>query len=205
VSISWVELIGYLASALVVASLAMTSVVRLRIVSLVGSVVFVAYGLLLGSIPIVITNVAVAGLNIWFLRKEFAPHRDLGAVPIAPDAPFLLDFLNSHRADIVRFHPGFSDPGPDDFVRLLTRDGLPAGAVIATPDGETLRLRVDYVMNAFRDSRIGAWLYGAGADVFTKAGFTTIVAEPDSEAVRSYLARSGFVEEDGRLVLRLRA
>ena len=76
-SISWVELVGYLASALVVASLAMTSVVRLRIVSLIGSVVFVAYGLMLGSIPIVITNAAVAGLNVWFLRKEFAPDRDL--------------------------------------------------------------------------------------------------------------------------------
>ena len=202
---SWVELVGYLASALVVASLAMTSVVRLRIVSLVGSVVFVGYGLLLPSIPIMITNVAVAGLNIWFLRKEFAPHRDLGAVPIAPDAPFLLDFLHSHRTDIARFHPDFRDPGPGDFVRLLTRDGLPAGAVVGSPDGDTLHLRLDYVMNAFRDSRIGAWLYGSGADVFTKAGFTTIMAEPESEAVRSYLVRSGFVAQDGRLVLRLRS
>jgi len=203
VGFSWVELVGYLASALVVASLAMTSVVRLRIVSLVGSVVFVAYGLLLPSIPIIITNAAVAGLNIWFLRKEFAPHRDLGAVPIAPDAPFLLDFLNSHRTDIARFHPDFRDPGPDDFVRLLTRDGLPAGAVVGTPDGETLHLRLDYVMTAFRDSRIGAWLYGPGSDVFTKAGFTTIAVEPESDAVRTYLERSGFTAEDGRLVLRL--
>ena len=40
--ISPVEVIGYVASALVVVSLAMTSVVRLRVVSLAGSVVFVA-------------------------------------------------------------------------------------------------------------------------------------------------------------------
>ncbi|PZQ47900.1 MAG: uroporphyrinogen decarboxylase, partial [Phenylobacterium zucineum] len=51
---SVVEVVGYLASILVVASLAMTSVVRLRVVSLVGSVVFVAYGALLPSIPIII-------------------------------------------------------------------------------------------------------------------------------------------------------
>jgi hypothetical protein len=199
-----VELVGYLASALVVASLAMTSVVRLRLVSLIGSIVFVAYGLLLPSVPIVITNAAVAVLNIWFLRKEFAPHRDLGAVPIAADAPFLLDFLNSHRTDIARFHPGFTDPEPGDFVRLLTRDGLPAGAVVGSPAGDALELRLDYVMSAFRDSRIGTWLYGPGSDVFTRAGFTSIAAEPESEAVRSYLVRSGFTAEDGRLVLRLR-
>lgn len=201
---SVVELIGYVASALVVASFAMKSVVRLRVVSLVGCVVFVTYGSLLGSIPIILTNAAAGLLHLWYLRREFGPHRDLGAVPIAADAPFLLDFLGSHRADIARFHPGFGEPEEGDFVRLLVRDGLPAGAVVGTPDGSTLRLRLDYVMHAFRDSRIGGWLYGPGADVFRKAGFTTVVAEPETEAVRNYLVRSGFASEDGRLVLRLR-
>lgn len=201
---SAVELVGYLASALVVASLAMTSVVRLRLISLIGSLVFVVYGALLVSMPIVITNAAVALLNIWFLRKEFGAHRDLGAVPIAPDAPFLLDFLRSHSADIGSFHPGFPQPAPGDFALLLTRDGLPAGALVGTPDSETLRLRLDYVMQAYRDSRIGKWLYSSGAKVFTDAGFELLVAEPASEALRSYLLRVGFTEVSGRLVLNLR-
>lgn len=198
-----VELVGYLASALVVASLAMTSVVRLRIVSLVGSLVFVVYGALLPSLPIVITNAAVAGLNIWFLRKEFAPNRDLGAVPIEPDAPFLLDFLHSHAADIAGIHPDFEAPAPGDFVLVLIRDGLPAGALVGTPEGSTLRLRLDYVMLAYRDSRIGQWLYGRGARVFTSAGFTRIVARVDSEQSRPYLERVGFVRNGDELTLTL--
>lgn len=201
---SGVELVGYVASALVVASLAMTSVVRLRVVSLVGSLVFVVYGALLPSIPIIVTNAAVALLNIWFLRKEFSPNRDLGAVPIAPDAPFLLDFLRSHDADIRSFHPGFQPPGAGDFALLLTRDGLPAGAFIGTPEGDVLRLRLDYVMHAYRDSRIGTWLYRRGTKVFTDAGFATLVAIPASEALRHYLLGVGFVERGGELVLDLR-
>lgn len=201
--LSPVELVGYLASALVVASLAMTSVVRLRIVSLVGSVVFVAYGLLLPSVPIILTNVAVAALNLWFLRKEFGGNRDLGAVPIAPDAPFLLDFLRSHEADIRTFHPGFQPPSAEDFALVLTRDGLPAGALVGTPEDGTLRLRLDYVMHAYRDSRIGNWLYGPGAKVFTDAGFSTLVAGPASDALRNYLLGVGFTERDGELVLRV--
>lgn len=201
---SVVELVGYLASALVVASLAMTSVVRLRIVSLTGSVVFVGYGALLPSVPIVITNAAVALINIWFLRKEFSPHRDLGAVPITPDAPFLLDFLRSHEADIRTFHPDFEAPQPGDFALVLTRDGLPAGALVGKPDGTTLRLRLDYVMHAYRDSRIGNWLYGRGAKVFTDAGFEQVVAAPSSDALRSYLLSVGFESTQGELCLRLR-
>lgn len=203
--LSAVELVGYVASALVVASLAMTSVVRLRVVSLVGSLVFVAYGVLLPSIPIILTNAAVTLLNIWFLRKEFGSNRDLGAVPIASDAAFLLDFLRSHAADIHSFHPGFQPPATGDFALLLTRDGLPAGALAGTPEGDTLRLRLDYVMHAYRDSRIGDWLYGAGSKVFTDAGFTTLVAEPTSDAVRNYLLSVGFTDADGQLVRQLRS
>jgi len=199
-----VELVGYVASALVVASLAMTSVVRLRVVSLVGSLVFVVYGALLPSVPIIVTNAAVALLNIWFLRKEFSPHRDLGAVPIASDAPFLLDFLRSHDADIRSFHPGFQPPEAGDFALLLTRDGLPAGAFIGTPEGSVLRLRLDYVMHAYRDSRIGTWLYRGGTKAFTDAGFTSLVAVPASEALRNYLLGVGFVQRDEELVLELR-
>ena len=202
--LSPVELIGYLASALVVASLAMTSVVRLRVVSLVGSLVFVTYGILLPSMPIILTNAAVTLLNIWFLRKEFSPNRDLGAVPIAPDAPFLLDFLRSHYADIRSFQPGFQPPEPGDFALLLTRDGLPAGALTGTADEGILRLQLDYVMHAYRDSRIGDWLYGSGTKVFTDAGFTSVATTPASEAQRHYLLGAGFTESDGGLVLNLR-
>ena len=201
---SGVELVGYVASALVVASLAMTSVVRLRVVSLVGSLVFVVYGALLPSVPIILTNAAVALLNIWFLRKEFSANRDLGAVPIAPVAPFLLDFLRSHDADIRSFHPGFRPPEADDFVLLLTRDGLPAGVLIGTPEDDVLRLRLDYVMHAYRDSRIGTWLYRSGTKVFTEAGFTRLTTVPASEALRHYLLGVGFEQRDAELVLDLR-
>ena len=169
-----------------------------------GSLVFVTYGILLPSMPIILTNAAVTVLNIWFLRKEFSPNRDLGAVPIAPDAPFLLDFLRSHDADIRSFQPGFEPPEPGDFALLLTRDGLPAGALTGTADEGILRLQLDYVMHAYRDSRIGDWLYGSGTKVFTDAGFTSVATTPASEAQRHYLLGAGFTESDGGLVLNLR-
>ena len=61
---SLVEAVGYVASALVVASLAMTSVVRLRTLSLVGSHVFVVYGLLIGSLAIVAANLVTMLLTL---------------------------------------------------------------------------------------------------------------------------------------------
>jgi hypothetical protein len=67
-----------------------------------------------------------------------------------------------------------------------------------------LRLRLDYVMHAYRDSRIGTWLYRDHTGVFTDAGFTTLTTVPASEAQRHYLLGVGFVQRDAELALDLR-
>lgn len=191
-SFDWQELIGYLASALVVTSLSMSSVVRLRMFSLAGSFTFMTYGFLIGSVPIIITNVAIAFLNIWFLTRELGGRRDLGAVVVPTDSPFLRDFLANHANEISQFQPEFDDDDPTDFALVLTRDGMPAGVLLGRRDQGELDITLDYVLKAYRDSRVGDWLYGAGAGVFREAGFTTVTTPGGNEQHRSYLQRVGF-------------
>ena len=188
---------GYLASALVVLALSMTSVVRLRIVSLAGSIIFFVYGNLIDSVPIMITNGSIAVINLWFLRKEFAPGsphgRDLGVSHIRADSPFLADFIAFHLIDIHRFQPDFRMPRGDDVVTLLlNRDGLPAGLLIGRRDGSTLTIDLDYVLGPYRDSRLGRWLYGPGARVFRADGIDQLRSAGTTETHRKYLERMGF-------------
>ena len=195
--LSGVEIVGYLASALVVLALTMTSVVRLRAVSLCGSITFFIYGVLIDSVPILITNSAIAVINVWFLRKEFAsggPNgRDLGVSHIRSDSPFLADFIAFHLIDIHRSQPDFHVPSGDDIVTLLlTRDGLPAGLVIGRQNGTTLTVDLDYVLQPYRDSRLGRWLYGAGAEVFRADGIAELRSEGVTDIHRKYLERVGF-------------
>jgi hypothetical protein len=195
--LSGVELIGYAASALVVLSLTMTSVVRLRMVSLCGSVTFFVYGALIDSVPIMITNGSIAIINVWFLRREFAsggPHgRDLGVSHIRPDSPFLADFVAFHLIDIHRFQPDFHLPEGDDVVTLLlNRDGLPAGLLIGRRHGSTLTIDLDYVLGPYRDSRLGRWLYGPGAAVFRADGIAELRSAGTTDTHRKYLERVGF-------------
>lgn len=197
------ELVGYVASALVVLSLTMTSVVRLRSISLAGSVAFVGYGVLIGSVPIIVTNAAIAVINVWFLRTELGGGRDLGASLIRPDSPFLADFIDFHLQDIRRFQPDFAMPSRDPFALLLTRDGLPAGALLGERYEDELHVVLDYVLRAYRDSRLGRWLYGPGARVLRDAGFVRVVSAPGDDVHRGYLERVGFERVGDRYVLEL--
>jgi hypothetical protein len=192
-----VELVGYLASALVVLALTMTSVVRLRMVSLCGSLTFLVYGALIGSVPLLITNGSIAMINIWFLRREFAsggPHgRDLGVSRIRADSPFLADFVAFHLVDIHRFQPDFRVPVGDDVVTLLlNRDGLPAGLLIGRRNDDILTIDLDYVLGPYRDSRLGNWLYGPGANIFRNDGITALRSSGTTDTHRKYLERVGF-------------
>jgi uncharacterized protein with PQ loop repeat len=64
------EIIGYLASLIVLISFLMKDIKKLRIINSVGCVLFVAYGILLNfSMPIILTNTAIAGINIYYLVR----------------------------------------------------------------------------------------------------------------------------------------
>ncbi|MGI9256097.1 MAG: YgjV family protein, partial [Salinispira sp.] len=68
-NISIIEVIGYVASAFVAGSLLMTAILKLRILNLIGSLCFIAYGILLPTIPVLITNLFIAIINIVQLAR----------------------------------------------------------------------------------------------------------------------------------------
>ena len=69
--IPFAEWVGYVAMAMVLVSFLMQSVIKLRIVNSVGCLLFVFYGIVLTPIskPIIITNVAIFCINLYYLLK----------------------------------------------------------------------------------------------------------------------------------------
>jgi len=203
--VNWVEGLGYLASVLCVIALGMRQVVRLRTISFVGGVVFVVYGLLISSWPVVLTNGAIALLNVWRLWQELRPTEpgeasEIAAVPIEAHHPFLDDFLRANLPDIQRSQPGFDLDHEPEFVRLITRHGLPSGVLLGRPEGTELHIVLDYVTPRYRDARSGRWLFGEGRTTFTEAGFRRLVASPRTYEHRSYLETLGFHPEESHMV-----
>ncbi len=67
-SIPFTEWVGYCASIALIISFMMKQIYTLRIINSVGAVLFIIYGFLLAtSWPIIITNVFILALNIYYL------------------------------------------------------------------------------------------------------------------------------------------
>ena len=63
------EIIGYGASLITLTSMAMSNVVKLRIINCLGCVAFVVYALLIQSYPVVLLNAVIFIINIYHLYK----------------------------------------------------------------------------------------------------------------------------------------
>ena len=64
---TYIEYTGYAASFFVLLSFVMKKITTLRMVNILGCALFIAYGVLIESTPIILTNVAIVLVNVYYL------------------------------------------------------------------------------------------------------------------------------------------
>ena len=196
-----VDLIGYVGSALVVLSFTMRRIVPLRIISMTAAVIVGTYGVLIHAWPVIITNGVIVVIHSVYLYRELTRSHEFDLVPIPSASPFLIDFLSGHLSDIQRSQPDFVEPLPQDLSYIYMRDGMPAGVLVGGLNLDRLNVRLDYVLPAFRDSRLATWLYERdGARRLKAAGIPEVAERAGTDMHARYLEGVGFVREGDRFV-----
>jgi hypothetical protein len=199
----WHEIIGYAASLTVVVSLSMKSILRLRLLGLAGSLLFLVYGILIGSIPIVITNAVIISIHLYFLRRLLGQTEVFEILRVRPDSLYLQRFLEFHEAEIQQFQPGFVYEPEEGIVPAFTlRDMVPAGLLIMSPrpDG-SIEIQLDYATPQYRDFKLGGFIFSDRSGLFEAPA--TAWSKPWTDRHRAYLQRMGFSDaaRDGEVVL----
>lgn len=190
-----VEMIGYLGSILVVVSMLMSSVVKLRVINTIGSGIFAAYALMIHSYPTALMNLCLVGINLWNLVKLTQREQRYDLVEGAQGDGLLRYLLSYYREDIQRYFPGFSEDAGADRAYIVCCGGSPAGVLLGT-EGEpgTLNVILDYSTPTYRDCSIGSYLY---AKLPSRGVHTLVFAQDGSQEHAAYLRKMGFTQENG--------
>lgn len=196
----WLELLGYGASALVAISVMMSSVLRLRLINLVGAAGFALYGLLIHAYPVAAMNGFIAVVNAVYLARMLRAREYFRLLTLRPDSDYLRYFLAFYAKDILRILPDFEYRPADRQVTLfILRDCAPAGVFIAREEGDgVLRVVLDFVIPRYRDLKIGRFLFVDQADFFRERRVREIVVSPRTEDFGAYLVKVGFQPARGR-------
>ena len=152
-----VEMIGYLGSILVIVSMLMSSVVRLRVINTIGSGIFAAYALMIHSYPTALMNACLVGINVYNLVRLRQADRNYDLTEANPGDRLLGYLLSHYREDILTYFPGFTGAGEGDRAYVVFCGGDPAGLLLGTEVAQgTLSVKLDYSTPTYRDCSIGA-------------------------------------------------
>ncbi len=187
-----IEMVGYLGSALVIVSMLMTSVVKLRVINTVGSVIFCGYALCIHSYPTAAMQLCLIIINLVNLYKLTNTKKEYSAIPVKTDDGFLTHFLKANQEDIKNYFPDFLAPADDDIILLINCVQTPAGIFIASKDSASektsLNVKLDYTSPAYRDTSVGKFLY----NYLKSQGIQQLSAKTEIPSHEKYLKKMGF-------------
>lgn len=195
------ELYGYIGSVLVVVSLLMASVVKLRIFNTLGCIVSGSYAFIIGSLPLCLVNGALIIINGYYLIKMFKSKREYDLIESNMEDGFVKYFLERYDEDIRKFFPGFDHSKKADSAYMVCCNGTPASVLLANK-GENgfLDIVLDYSTPAYRDCSVAKYLYPALGD----RGIRFLVTgEVHTETHAKYLEKMGFENQNDIYVKKL--
>lgn len=194
------ELFGYLGSVLILISMLMTSVVRLRVINLIGSAVFTTYAVLIRSYPTALLNGCLVLVNIYhLLRLRKRSGGSYEVQPLRGGDGFTDFFLRRYGEDIGKYFPALNLAQARNAEGFAVFYGDQAAGILlgSQKDGD-FDVLLDYTTPAYRDCSVGAHLYGE----LPSHGIFRLTCCADSPEHVQYLEKMGFARrEDGSYMM----
>lgn len=195
----YLEIFGYIGTALVLISMLMTSVVKLRAFNAVGSLVSMIYAYFSGTWPVVILNLSLLIINaVQLLRlRRVKVGFEYLSVPGADRS--LQHFLRYYQQDIASYFPDFSGVDGCDRIYMVCRETEPVGILAGSVADGQLRVALDYTTPKYRDCSVGSFLFAELKDEQIK----TVITQSENKMHLQYLKKMGFCLQDGQWVKQL--
>jgi len=186
--------LGYFASGVIAISMTMSSIVKFRVINLIGALSFSTYGFLIGALPVGILNAFIASVDVYFLYTIFS-HKDVfETLEVRNDNRYLIRFLEFYNDDIQKFFPGFKyKPEMNTYSFLILRNMSVAGVFLAhAAEEHVLCVGLDYVTPQYRDFKNGKYIYKRLVNRFIGLGYKKVISPTWSSDYEKYLKKLGF-------------
>lgn len=190
----FMTIFGYVGTALVLTSMLMTSVMKLRILNTIGSVISGLYAVYTGTWPVVILNLGLVIINVVQMIRLIKTKVAFRHVQAGAQDTLLNLFLEANKEDIGKYIPNYTyTPGENTQVHMVF-DGMEAvGVLIGTAEENTFHAELDYVTPKYRDCSVARFLF----DELKQAGFGAVCQNEGAPLHKQYLEKMGFVPQNG--------
>lgn len=189
---------GYAASLCLIIALLVNNDLKFRWFNSFGNVFFITYAILLFAIPVMITNMILLCINLYYLVKIYSKKENFDLIEFKGDEKLATKFIDFYRNDISNYFPGFTEEqlnGNLNFV--VTRDVVIANIFSAklSTDGDAI-VSLNYTLPKYRDYKVGTFIFEKEKDYLISKGVKRIVyKEVSNKGHLDFLKVSGFSKQ----------
>ena len=192
----YVEIFGYIGTALVILSMTMTSMVRLRVINICGGIISLFYSLYYGAWAMVVMNACLISINIVQIILALRHKATYSYHGVSSEEAAVSVFLSENRKEIDKYAPSLSSlvySGAQ--VNMIYSSGEAVGIVVSEREKDNITLLADYVVQKNRNAATGNFLLSA----LKEQGALCLKASAGSKAHEKYLLKLGFQTKEGQL------
>lgn len=193
----FIEIFGYFGTALVVISMMMTSVTKLRVINICGSIISATYAGIFNTWPIFVMNICLIVINTFHLVRSFLQKEQYSYVKTNYLDPTIERYINYYKKDIKKFYSSFNTQNLNnrDIYLIYSKSDI-IGFIIGKTESQTLYIDLCYARKKYRYM------------IFTKIALTSLqkinirVIKTNKQKTKfnKYLIKLGFKEQDDILV-----
>ena len=188
----YIDLLGYIASFIILVSLTMKSIVKLRWINAAGSALFVVFAFLTRSMPTIVMNLGIIAIDLWYVSRLTHNRKDYQLVKAERGSAYLEFFYEMYRNEIDDIF------GDEVFLEAkgfsyFVCDSEIAGLFAWKENTPTeCQILIDFVTPRYRDSKIGRYFFEQQLPSFREKGYTHFVYNNVGQKHWKYLERIGF-------------
>ncbi len=193
----YLEVFGYIGTALVIVSMLMTSVVKLRVLNICGSVISTIYAIIGQAWPIVLLNVSLILINVIQLIRMSKAKITFGRIVTTLSDKSVEYFLSLYGEDIKKYFPEYylsNDKNYEVHVAYIGSEAV--GMVIGERNAEKMHIQIDYATPKYRDLSVSTFLFAK----LEEDGVQQLCTETGVPEHKKYLVRMGFYEDGDQMV-----
>jgi hypothetical protein len=193
-----IDLLGYIASFIILVSLTMKSIVKLRWINAAGSFLFVIFAWITRSSPTVVMNLGIIAIDLWYVFAISRKKSDYHLVKAERGSAWLDFFYTKNKVEIDAIFGLDAFLDARNFSYFVCDDeivGLFAWKEISPTE---CRILIDFVTPRFRDTKIGTYFFDKNLSFFKAKGYSRFTYGQVSSKHWKYLKKIGFAKnQDG--------
>ncbi len=188
---------GYLASLFLIIALLVNGDIKFRIYNILGSTSFIIYGVIFSAYPVLLTNVILFAINIYYLIKLYKHKESFDLFEFNGDEKLIKKFLQFYKEDIQAYFPAFAETHIKNNLNFVVlRDLVIANIFSCSVEekGDAI-IVISYTTKKHRDFKVGKYIFEKERAYLKSKGIQRLVYKTVANKSHiHYLKTLGFEE-----------